>query len=52
MYGSDTSQAATLAVTGSALGVAGHLLAAAVIVLAGLALLTTAKVVRSRRGQR
>lgn len=49
MYGSDSSQAATLAVTGSTLGVMGNFLAAAVLILAGLALMTTVKVIKARQ---
>lgn len=49
MYGSDTSQVGALAATGIAVGVTGQVIAAAVIIIAGLALLTIVKVVRTRK---
>lgn len=52
MYGSDTTQAGGLAATGVAFGVAGQLVAAAVILIAGLALLTVLRVARHRRASR
>ena len=49
MYGSDSSQAATLAATGI-LGASWSILAAGVLLLAGLTLLTIVRVV-AHRGQ-
>lgn len=48
MYGTDTTQAATLAATG-VLGLSWNVLAAGVLILAGLTLLTIVHVVRHRR---
>ena len=51
MYGTDTSQAGSLAATGLAFGAAGHVIAAAVLIIAGVTLLTVMKVIRHRRAQ-
>lgn len=48
MYGTDTTQAATLAATG-VLGLSWNVLAAGVLILAGLTLLTIVRVVAHRR---
>lgn len=48
MYGTDTSQAGSLAATGLAVGAAGQTIAGAVIVIAGLALLTVGRVIKHR----
>lgn len=50
-YGADTTQVGVLASTGTGLAVAGQFVAAAVLVLAGMALYTIVKVRKHRRAQ-
>lgn len=48
MYGSDTSQAAALAATGTAMSVGWAVIGAGVLVLAGVTLITIVSVLRHR----
>lgn len=48
MYGSDSSQVAALSATGAILGVSWNLIAAGVVIMAGLTLITIARVLGHR----
>ncbi|WP_158583072.1 hypothetical protein [Nesterenkonia natronophila] len=53
MYGSDQSQVAALAATGTVLGVGWHFIAFGVLIMAGLTMVTIASVLHHRaRGER
>ncbi|GAA1812661.1 hypothetical protein [Nesterenkonia flava] len=48
MYGTDTTQAAALAATGTILGIGWHVIAAGVLIMAGLTLITIVSILRHR----
>lgn len=51
MYGSDSSQAAALAATGTAVSVGWYLIGAGVLLMAGITLFTVIAVIEHRRSK-